>query len=148
LVAAFSLARRMSSPAPRLRLLDNESVAYVVRPWLADARRERVAVVVCDSALRVRRAFVITEGASDRCLVPVREILTAVLLHDGAAFAIAHNHPSGDVRPSAADRTMTASLERAAEAVGLDFLAHLVVAGDAWARCSSEDLAHDLARTP
>ena len=135
-VAAFSLARRMTSTVPRVQLRDNAAIAEAVRPWLADARRERLVVVVCDTALRVRRAFVITDGAADHCLVPVREILTAVLLHDGAGFAVAHNHPSGDVRPSEADEQVTASLRMAADAVGLDFLGHLVIGGDRWASCA------------
>ena len=104
--------------------------------WLADARRERAVVIVCDTALRVRRAFVITEGSSDRCLLPVREVLTAVLLHDGTAFAVAHNHPSGDVEPSPADEAVTAALLGAAEAVGLDFLGHVIIGGQRWASCS------------
>jgi DNA repair protein RadC len=80
--------------------------------------------------------FVITEGSSDQCLVPVREILTAVLLHDGAAFAVAHNHPSGDVVPSVADELVTGALSDAAHAVGLDFLGHVVVGGERWASCA------------
>ena len=134
-IAAFALGRRMTPPAPRLHLRDTASIAHAVRPWLADARRERLVVVVCDTSLRLRRAFVITEGAADRCLVPVREILTAVLLHDGAGFAVAHNHPSGRVRPSAADEQVTGSLRIAADTVGLQFLGHLVIAGDQWASC-------------
>jgi len=135
-VAAFNLARRMSPANARVQLRDNASIAEAVRPWLAHAQRERLVVVVCDAALRVRRAFVITEGAADHCLVPVREILTAVLLHDGAGFAVAHNHPSGDVRPSEADEHVTASLRLAADAVGLDFLGHLVIGGEQWASCA------------
>ncbi len=136
LAAAFSLAARVGSPGPRVQLRDTAEIAEVVRPWLASARRERVVVIVCDTALRVRRAFVITEGSSDQCLVPVREILTAVLLHDGAAFAVAHNHPSGDVVPSEADQRVTTALRLAADAVGLDFLGHLVIGGDRWASCT------------
>jgi DNA repair protein RadC len=137
LVAAFSLARRIGPPARGVQLRDSGDIATVARLWLADARRERAVVIVCDTALRVRRAFVITEGASDRCLLPVREILTAVLLHDGAAFAVAHNHPSGEVEPSAADEEVTAVLLEAAEVVGLDFLGHVVVSRERWASCSA-----------
>jgi DNA repair protein RadC len=141
LAAAFSLGGRLGSPGPQVQLHDTAEIAEVVRPWLASARRERVVVIVCDTALRVRRAFVITEGSSDECLVPVREILTAVLLHDGAAFAVAHNHPSGDVLPSESDRRVTTALQVAADAVGLDFLGHLVIGGDRWASCDqSEDV--------
>jgi DNA repair protein RadC len=136
-VAAFSLARRMGPPAKGVQLRDSADIADVARLWLADVRRERAVVIVCDSALRVRRAFVITEGSSNACLLPVREILTAVLLHDGAAFAVAHNHPSGDVEPSSADEAVTAALCDAAEAVGLDFLGHVVVSRERWASCSA-----------
>lgn len=136
LVAAFSLARRMGPPATSVQLRDSADIAEVARLWLADARRERAVVIVCDNALRVRRAFVITEGSSNSCLLPVREILTAVLLHDGAGFAVAHNHPSGEVEPSPADEAVTAALCDAAEAVGLDFLGHVVVSRERWASCS------------
>lgn len=136
LVAGFTLARRMAPPADGFQLRDSCDIAEVARLWLVDARRERAVLIVCDVSMRVRRAFVITEGASDRCLLPVREILTAVLQHDGTAFAVAHNHPSGDVQPSRADDEVTAVLAEAADVVGLDFLGHVVVARDRWASCS------------
>jgi DNA repair protein RadC len=137
LVAAFTLARRIGPPAEGVRLRDTAGIAEVARLWLGDARRERAVVIVCDGNLRVRRAFVISEGASDHCLLPVREILTAVLLHDGAAFAVAHNHPTGDVEPSAADEAVTTHLHEAAAVVGLDFLGHVVVARERWASCAA-----------
>ncbi|MCG3243507.1 JAB domain-containing protein [Mycobacterium avium] len=65
-------------------------------------------------------------------IVPVREILNAVLRHDGRAFAIAHNHPSGAAEASDADRQVTASVRAAATTVGLRFLGHVVVANDRW----------------
>jgi DNA repair protein RadC len=136
LVAAFTFARRIGAPADGMRLAGTADIAEAARLWLADARRERAVVIVCDTVLRVRRAFVVTEGASDHCLLPVREILTAVLLHDGAAFAVAHNHPSGDVQPSDADGDVTAALQAGADAVGLEFLGHVVVSRDRWASCS------------
>jgi DNA repair protein RadC len=136
-VAAFGLARRLGTVRPGTTVRDSTDVAEVVRPWLADARRERVVVVVCDRGLRVRRVFVLTEGSCDECLLPVRELLTAVLLHDGSAFAVAHNHPAGDVTPSDEDRRVTAALAGAADAVGLDFLTHVIVSADRWAACES-----------
>ena len=93
-------------------------------------RRERVMVLVCDAANRLRRTVIVSEGSIDRSLVPVREILNAVLRHDGRAFAIAHNHPSGNPEPSEADRRATAEVRDAASVVGLRFLGHVVVAGD------------------
>jgi DNA repair protein RadC len=133
LVAAFELGRRVdlniTTPAV---MTSPEDVAMVARAELAGLRRERVLVLVCDGANRLRRTVVVSDGSIDRSLVPVREILNAVLRHDGRAFAIVHNHPSGDPTPSDADRDATGDVAVAARAVGLRFLGHVVAAGDRW----------------
>lgn len=133
LVAAFHLARRAeASVAGPVTLRTAEDVARVATRELRGARRERVIVLVADAANRLQRTVVVSDGAIDRSLVPVREILNAVLRHDGRAFAIAHNHPSGDAAPSDADRRATADVATAARAAGLRFLGHVVVAGVDW----------------
>lgn len=131
LVAAFQLSRRSVRSDP-VQLRSAEDVARIAQGELADARRERLLVLVCDAGNRVRRVITVSEGAVDRSMVPVREVLNAVLRHDGRAFAIAHNHPSGVVEPSDADRRATQAVKTAASAVGLRFLGHVVVAGSDW----------------
>jgi DNA repair protein RadC len=65
--------------------------------------------------------------------LPLREIVTTVLRHEGYAFAIAHNHPSGNPEPSATDRNATMSCKAAAQATDLRFLGHLVLGEhDTW----------------
>ena len=136
-VAAFELGRRLAgAEAAMTRLRSIEDVAQVAGAELAGLRRERVIVLICDSSNRLRRTVTVTEGAIDRALVPVREVLNAVLRHDGRAFALAHNHPSGDVEPSRADVSATAELVAGARAVGLRFLGHVVVGGRRWAPVS------------
>ena len=132
-MAAFHLARRaeVGTPAP-VKLRTAEDVARVAGGELQGARRERVIVLVADAANRLQRTVVVSEGAIDRSLVPVREVLNTVLRHDGRAFAIAHNHPSGDVTPSDADRRATADVAAAARTAGLRFLGHVVIAGSEW----------------
>jgi DNA repair protein RadC len=137
IVAAFQLGRRVGSDDTALVLRDPEDVAKVAHRELAGLRRERVLVLVCDSANRLRRTVVVSEGSIDRSLVPVREILNAVLRHDGRAFAIAHNHPGGDPEPSEADRRATAEVVAAARTVGVRFLGHVVVAAGGWRSVST-----------
>jgi len=132
LVAAFQLARRTDAENVPTVLRCPDDVALLARRELDGARRERVLVLVCDAANRLRRTVVVSEGAIDRSMVPVREILNAVLRHDGRAFALAHNHPSGDPEPSDADRQATDDVKTAAKVAGLRFLGHVIVAGDRW----------------
>lgn len=129
LVAAFQLARRTDTGSASPVLRGPDDVAAVARRELGGLRRERVLVIVCDGANRVLRTVVVSEGSIDRSLFPVREILNAVLRHDGRAFAITHNHPSGGSEPSDADRRATREVRDAASVVGLRFLGHVVVAG-------------------
>lgn len=144
LVAAFELGRRAAAThhePPVLKRADD--VARVARHDLAGARRERLLVLICDASNRLKHRVVVSEGSVDRTLVPVREILNAVLRHDGRAFAIAHNHPGGDPEPSDADRRATIAVKEAAAVVGLRFLGHVVVAGREW-----RAVATGAARTP
>lgn len=132
LIAAFELAAR-ATPAPIIRVVDSTAaIADLVAPVLARERREKVVVVVADAANRVLRVVPVAIGGLDSSPLPVREVLYAVLRHDGRAFALAHNHPSGDPTPSAQDREATDAVCRAADAVGLRFLDHVVVAGSSW----------------
>lgn len=133
LVAAFQLSGRVESAGNEAVVLHSPAdVARAARRDLDGARRERVLVLVCDAANRLRRTVVVSEGSIDRSLVPVREILNAVLRHDGRAFALAHNHPSGDPEPSDADRRATDAVKAAARVAGLRFLDHVVLTSDRW----------------
>ena len=133
LVAAFRLGRlavEAVDEAPVLR--GPEDVAAVALRELGGLRRERVIVLVCDGANRLRHVVTVAEGSSDRAPFPVREILQAVLRHDGKGFAVAHNHPSGDPTPSEADVESTRAIVAAARWVRVRFLEHIVVGGDEW----------------
>ena len=57
-----------------------------------------------------------------------------ILRRDGAAFGLAHNHPDGDVTPSAADRAATARIAAVAATTDLRFLDHVVVTDSQWRR--------------
>jgi DNA repair protein RadC len=132
LVAAFGLARKVDAPVAGELLRTAEDAARVASRELAALRHERVLVLVCDARNALRHVTSVSDGSVDRSLMPVREILNAVLRHDGRAFALAHNHPDGDPEPSEADRSATAKVKAAAEVAGLRFLGHVVVAGADW----------------
>lgn len=133
LIAAFRLGRRtehLDDTGEQLR--GAEDVASVASRELQGLRRERVIVLVCDSANRLKKVVRVSEGSIDRAMVPVREILNAVLVNDGRSFAVAHNHPSGDPTPSIHDQRSTEMLLAASTSVGARLLANIVVAGNDW----------------
>jgi DNA repair protein RadC len=144
LVAAFHLGRLVSGlPAEDAPIQGPEDVFRVSQARLAGEGEERVLVLVCDADDRLQGTEAVAVGSIDCSALPVPEILNCVLRNKGRAFAIAHNHPSGDPSPSDADVLATRALASAAIVMGLRFLEHVVVAGDEWAQVSYLSPAND-----
>lgn len=99
---------------------------------LGRARTEHVAVIIADGGSRLTGVEIVAVGSAKSCPMPVREVLAAVLRHDGVAFGVAHNHPGGDATPTHADMCATDALRVGAEATGLRFLDHVVVTAADW----------------
>lgn len=93
----------------------------------ADLSRERLLVAHVDCRAR---CIHVEHYAGQPAAVglPVRDIMIDALRLGSAGVIIAHNHPSGDARPSDADYRATRKLARAGEAIDLTVLDHLIFA--------------------
>ena len=94
---------------------------------------ERLWVAHVDGAARCLHVECY-EGEPESVGMPVREIILDAARLGSSGVVLAHNHPSGDARPSNADCRATRKLARAAEALDLAVLDHLIFAGS---DCSS-----------
>lgn len=70
-----------------------------------------------------------TTGTVDRAPFYVREIVGRAIELGATSLIVAHNHPSGDGRPSASDLDATLSLIVVCQAIGVTVLDHLIVSG-------------------
>lgn len=68
-----------------------------------------------------------TVGTASSCLVHPREVFRYAIMESASAIIVAHNHPSGDPSPSAADIQITRQLREAAKIVDIDLLDHVIV---------------------
>lgn len=133
LAAAFELGRRVRADAsPRLRLTTSAAIARVASPRIGHSRREQLLVMITDAKLGLRHVETVASGGLTSASFTTRDTLAAVLRHDGAGLALAHNHPSGDPTPSDVDVETTEVIDTAARTLGLRFLDHVIVAGDRW----------------
>ena len=82
------------------------------------------------------RCVHVSSHEGDTCGVdfPLRDIILDAARHGSAGIVLAHNHPSGDPRPSDSDFQATRRLAAAAEALDCTVLDHLVFGG---AECTS-----------
>lgn len=113
-----------------ISFIDPSTARDYFRDRLAGYEREVFAVVFLDTRHRLIQYDEMFQGTIDGAEVHPREVVRAALHHNAAAVVIAHNHPSGTVAPSAADRAVTARLKQALALVDVRLLDHIIVGGN------------------
>ena len=113
----------------RKTLTNPETAAQVAREILEqlDDGQERVIAIYMDNKLKLIGYRVIGLGSLTQCAASPADIYRGALLVNAAAVAIAHNHPSGDARPSAADIEVTQRALDAGAVIGISLTDHIVI---------------------
>ena len=88
---------------------------------------ECFTVVFLDAKNRVITSKVLFEGTLTASSVYPREVVREALDHNAAALILAHNHPSGDPRPSAQDMAITRRLISVCRIMDIVLHEHLIV---------------------
>jgi len=128
LAAAFGLAARLARETyGRIPLERPAQVYELLAPQMQWLEKESLRVVLLDRRLRLMRVEEISLGSAEEGTAHPREILRPVILYGASAFALAHNHPSGDASPSQADRGVTRRVQEAARMLLVDLMDHLII---------------------
>jgi DNA repair protein RadC len=99
----------------------------LMQKWFMQQDQEVFVVVLLDTQLQVRGVGEISRGARDSVQTPIPDILRLPLIEGAKAMIVMHNHPSGKVNPSKADKALTKVLKAACDTVNIDLFDHLVV---------------------
>ncbi|HEY4302048.1 MAG TPA: DNA repair protein RadC [Candidatus Didemnitutus sp.] len=129
LVAILEISRRvlaLGGTTPPI-LNKPELVFGHFRPHLEGLTVEKFWVLCLNRKNRLLKQVEITSGTATSSLAHPREVFREAIRHGATAVICAHNHPSGDPAPSAADVQVTRQLRDAAKAVDIDLLDHIVV---------------------
>jgi DNA repair protein RadC len=129
LVAVLELARRAMAEQLRARqVLDTpEALSHYLQLHLAHRGHEVFAVLFLDAQHRMIALEEMFRGTLAETSVYPREVLVRALYHQAAAVVLAHNHPTGLVRPSRADEALTRGLRAALALVDVRVLDHVIV---------------------
>ena len=96
---------------------------------MGERTREQFGVLFLDHSNAVIASEDLFFGSVSQCVVYPREIVASVLKHNAAAVILYHNHPSGNVDPSEADKRLTGTIKAALAVVDVRVMDHLIVAG-------------------
>jgi DNA repair protein RadC len=127
ILACAELARRyqprVSLPEPVTR--PAQAVAYFGE--LRVCQRETLDVLLLDARYGVIGIELIAVGSVAHVSVEPREVFAPAVAAFASAIVIAHNHPSGDARPSPQDVEFTRTMVEAGRVLNIEVLDHLVV---------------------
>jgi len=115
------------------QLLDSTSaLADLFRVRLGPLKHEVFEVAYLDKSYRLIRNGIerLEEGLADRTRVYPSKVMRAALQKHAVYIVVAHNHPSGQLAPSAEDIQLTRSLQHAAKALDLHLLEHVIVTAE------------------
>jgi len=121
--AMLELGRRRYGRDTRVKAPND--VYNLVRHY-ADRRQEHFFCISLNGAYEVLAVRVVTVGLVNRTIVHPREVFSDPLQDRASAVCVAHNHPSGSLKPSAEDTEITMKLKTAADILGLYFLDHII----------------------
>ena len=129
LYAALALVKRLMSRqlAFRPKMSSPQLIADYMNGLLLGANQENFYVLLLDCKMCLIRSEQVTVGLVDKSLVHAREVFRNAIRESCSTIIICHNHPSGDVVPSANDIRITKMLCDAGEIIGITVLDHIIV---------------------
>ena len=140
ILAALELSKRYLTENDK-PIIDSPEKAV---EQLADIREKKQEYFVCltlDGANRLIAKRIITIGTLTCSLVHPREVFADAITDRAASIIVAHNHPSGNLEASNADRQVTERLADVGELIGIALLDHIIITKAAHVRiCQKEDI--------
>ena len=131
IMAGFELWRRQFEVSER-PIIDSPEKAVEQLVDIRDKMQEYFVCLTLDGANRLIAKRVITIGTLTASLVHPREVFADAITDRAASIIVAHNHPSGNLEASAADRDVTERLCSAGNLLGIKLIDHIIASKDSF----------------
>jgi DNA repair protein RadC len=127
--AAFELARRRMSESPdkEVKIQSSADAEKVIAPYLRDKTHEEFYMVCLNRANIPVGIHKIGEGGFSSTLVDIRKMFRLALQDMANGILLAHNHPSGNLKPSSNDIDLTKKIHSAAKLLDIFLIDHIII---------------------
>jgi DNA repair protein RadC len=141
--AALELGKRLVAAQPEERpvIRGPEDVHRLLHADMALLQQEHMRVLLLNTRNHVLAMPDVYRGSVHTAVVRIGELFRDALRHNAPAIILAHNHPSGDPKPSSDDIAMTHQAILAGDLLDIDVLDHIVIGQSGFVSLKSERLA-------
>jgi DNA repair protein RadC len=141
LVAAMELGRRRmdyQANATVDRIRQSADAYDLLKSHLADLVHEEFWVIYLNRAARMIKKECISRGGIAGTVVDIKLILKSAIHLQASSLILAHNHPSGQLQPSEADKQLTNRMLAAAKSVDMLVADHLIISASTYVSFADE----------
>ncbi|AMA49979.1 JAB domain-containing protein [Flavobacterium covae] len=102
---------------------------FILSKWNTDVIefQEECKIILFNRANYVLGIYDLSKGGISGSIVDIRIILSVALKCNASSIILVHNHPSGNMKPSEADKKITSKLKKACDLLEIYLLDHLII---------------------
>lgn len=119
--------RRREDNIKITKITGSKDAFELLYPLMGELQHEEFWIVYLNNSNKVVHKSQLSKGGITGTLVDVRLVLKQALELGAVGLILAHNHPSGTLKPSTADKQITEKLKKASEALDIKILDHLIL---------------------
>ncbi len=129
IIAAMELGRRRnhSTALENSKITGSQDVARYLRPLMGDISHEEFWVLFLNRQNKILEKHKLSEGGITGTVIDVRRILKMAIEKHATSLIISHNHPSGNLDASDADRKITRQIKDAGIIMDIPLLDHVII---------------------
>ncbi|KJD37085.1 hypothetical protein PW52_01105 [Tamlana sedimentorum] len=132
--AALELGRRRrgEEALQKKQITSSHSVFEMMQPVIGELQHEEFWIIYLNNSNKVIQKNQLSKGGITGTLVDVRLVLKQALEVGATSLILSHNHPSGTLKPSEADKQITNKLKVAAQSLDIKVLDHVIITEKAY----------------
>lgn len=129
IITALELGKRLSSEegTKKIKITCSKDVFDVMHPKIGTIRHEEFWVLFLNNSNKILQKFQLSKGGLTGTVVDVRLVLKNALELLATGIILCHNHPSGNLKASNADKQITQKLKLASETMDIKILDHIII---------------------
>lgn len=133
--------RRAAQEIPeRITIGQSSDIFKVLHPFLSDLQTEEFWAIFLNQNNKIIAKRQLTSGGINQSIVDIRILFKVAIEHFSTAIVIAHNHPSGNLKPSPQDLKITKQISDAGKLLNIELLDHVIITQNSYFSFADESL--------
>ncbi|WP_447950885.1 RadC family protein [Chryseobacterium koreense] len=142
ILTAVEIGRRraVQEVPEKMPISNSEDTFRILQPFLGDLQTEEFWAIFLNQSNKVLLKSRLTSGGINQSVVDVRILFKTALENFATGIIVAHNHPSGNLKPSQNDLNITKQISQAGKILNIQLIDHLIITQNSWFSFAEEGL--------